>query len=90
MLPAARPIDGPRWVKSAQRGATQTDGRGKTWCVTKVEAGGRVLHWKCTTSGRIARTEIVAGDPDYPTDAQVLEWERAQRRAAKTDPYSFY
>ena len=93
MLPAARPIDGPRWVKNAKRGATtQTDGRGTTWVVTKVEAGGRVLHWEAypNTGVRTARTEIVAGDPDYPTDAQVIEWERAQKRAAAANPYLFY
>jgi hypothetical protein len=82
--PEHRAPDGPRWIRDA---ITQTDGRGMIWYVTRIEQGGRVLHW-VSDDNRKARTEVVAGHPHYPTDAEVVAAERAARRdAAELDRY---
>jgi hypothetical protein len=81
--PEHRAPDGPRWIRDVN---SQVDGRGALWHLTKSEQGGRVLHWKCYDapdgSARLARTEVVAGHPHYPTDVEVVAAERAARRAA--------
>ncbi len=86
----ALPVDGPHWVPRAVAQRTeQTDGRGMTWTCTKVEAGGRVLHW--LSGARKARTEIVdTSHPDYPNDRAVAAWEREQKRIANSSPWVFY
>lgn len=73
------PPDGPRWVRDAVEYTPQTDGRGNSWYVHKVEDGGRVLQWRSTDNLRGARTEITPDHPDYPSDAAVIEWKRAER-----------
>ncbi len=78
----ARPYtapDGPRWVRGAEQGDRQTDGRGVGWCVARVENGGRVLHWYTVSPYREARTEITPEDPRYPTDAELIANSRRRR-----------
>ncbi len=80
---AALAPDGPRWVARACHGETQTDGRGVRWVLDQIEAGGRTLHWRELGTDRKARTEATAEHPDYPSDAAVLEAQRAERRVWK-------
>lgn len=80
--PSAAP-DGPRWIAFGMVGEQQTDGRGIRWELVRVEAGGRVLHWQSSGLGRVARTEIVPGHPEYPSDAAVLAWQRDEKRRAR-------
>lgn len=74
------PPDGPRWLPRLRVGDAQIDGRGTRWAVTRVEAGGRVVHWD--SAGRRARTEAVSTHPEYPSDEAVAAWHRARWRAA--------
>lgn len=75
--------DGPRWVPGAQRGDTQTDGRGVRWFCEQVEQGGRVLHWRASGTLRMARTEVTPAHPAYPSDEAVVAQQRAERAARK-------
>jgi hypothetical protein len=76
--------DGPRWVRNAYPGQKQQPAaRGVEWSVSRLENGGRVVHWYTTGPYREARTEITAADPRYPTDAELVADRRAERKAAR-------
>lgn len=77
------PPDGPRWVRGAEPYASQTDGRGVEWTVSRVENGGRVIHWYTVSPYREARTEITAEDPRYPTDEERAAASRKNRKGAR-------
>jgi predicted nucleic acid-binding Zn ribbon protein len=81
---AARPIDGPCWMRGARALETEmVDGRGVRWWVESVEAGGRILHWRGDGGRRKARTEIAADHPDAPSEAAVLAVERERARQTR-------
>jgi hypothetical protein len=72
---------GPRWFPLATCGDIQADGRGTRWIVVRIAGGGRTLHWEtCTGVLRVATTAAAPTHPDYPSDAAVLEYARAQKR----------
>jgi hypothetical protein len=78
----AAAVDGPRWVPGAVPYDTrQTDGRGVTWEAVGLEQGGRVIRWRSRDGARAAVTTAVEGHPHYPSDAEVLETQRRDRRA---------
>ena len=79
-----RAPDGPRWVPGVTLSDAQVDGRGTKWLVLKIKDGGRVIVWD-TAAGtyRQATTAVTPDHPDYPSDAAVLAWQRAARRAAR-------
>ncbi len=82
--PEYRAPDGPRWVPGATLSDAQVDGRGAKWLVLKIKDGGRVIVWATATGAyRQATTAVVPTHPDYPSDATVLAWQRAQRRALR-------
>ncbi len=87
MIGGARPYlapSGPQWSRHARVGSRYTDGRGCEWRVSRVEQGGRVVHWESVYGEpRNARTEATADHPQYPTDAQVLEEKRQAAREAR-------
>jgi hypothetical protein len=64
---AARPIDGPCWMRGARALETEmVDGRGVRWWVESVEAGGRILHWRGDggrSGGARRRARAGAADP---------------------------
>jgi hypothetical protein len=93
MIPGARPYlapSGPHWIKNARPYQEQVDGRGVTWAVTKVSQGGRAIHWVSVPEGSVplvAVTVCTESHPDYPSDQDVVEWGRAQKRAAAARGY---
>lgn len=88
--PAYRAPDGPHWVKRARpHHTTVVDGRGVIWMVTEVRQGGRVIRWT-DADGRLAVTVVAETHPDYPSDADVIAWERAERAAARANQYPYY
>lgn len=93
MIPTNPPYcapDGPVWVRGAETTTVHTDRRGARWIVTGVLRGGRELHWRCMADGRIAKTIIVEGHPDYPSDGAVTSWGREQKRAAAAAARGYY
>jgi len=77
-------VTGPRWMRDAYVGATCTDAKGEVWRVMRVSVGGRVIDWASDKDRRPARTEATPTHPEYPTDAEVLEAQRAERREEKS------
>lgn len=81
---------GPSWVKNPTKGhTTQVDGKGVSWTVVGISKGGRELRW-CSGEhpSRTATTVCTEGHPGYPSDAEVVAWERAQRK--DTPPMSIF
>lgn len=86
--PESVPVDGPRWAPGVAPGDTQIDGRGVCWIVERVEPGGRVVRWAAVRrlgGFRVARTEVTPAHPSYPSDADVLAAQRADRRRRARD-----